>query len=142
MAVNDQFETWDGITALLQSYCSAVDLRDADRLAQLFTADAVLDLAPALQVHGPKAIAAGAQAMFEQGIATSHHIGTPQITRAAEGVYHVTTYVIVANRPLEGQGYTTYGRYEDDIRAVKGRFLIKRRKLYAHVQDGDGPDRH
>jgi len=135
------FDTWLKINALLQSYCEAIDGRDAELLAMVFAKDAVLDLSPDVQVSGRTAIVKGTRTMFENKVQTSHHIGTPRLSRNEDG-WGATTYAIVANRPPTGPGYTMYGRYEDLIIQEASSFVIKSRKIICHVVDGDGPDRN
>ncbi len=143
MKNNICFETWLSICQLIQSYSEVIDKREADKLANLFTEEGILDISPNQRVIGSKAIADGARKMFSQEVKTSHHIGQPNIRHGVElNQYIATTYTMVVNRPKIGSGYTMYGHYVDEIIKQEDLFLIQKRKIVAHLLDGEQLNRH
>ncbi|MCZ9341439.1 nuclear transport factor 2 family protein, partial [Streptomyces sp. TRM76130] len=111
------------IIDLVTTYCFALDRRDFDRVASVFTEDAAVQNAfdaymPegekfAGVVTGGRALADGVSRMFSRLDATQHLLGATIVEPTDEGA-HASTQV-VAHHHRGGEYYHTGGTYEDDL---------------------------
>jgi 3-phenylpropionate/cinnamic acid dioxygenase small subunit len=130
----------EAIRDLLYTYCRACDLNDPDGIGACFTADCRADYGPDAREPGAAARRAQAErdlALFE---ATSHLLGNVSIEFEGDDRARTTSVVHAWHRPLRGEPWSLYARYEDVVvRAAPGWLIDERRLLVAGTepsQDG------
>ncbi len=129
---------WLAINTGLQSYADAIDRGDVAGILALFWPDAVWDYAPGATRQGHAEIAAFFAERFSVFARTSHHVGTPVVRALPQpGDFESTSYLLATHVLRDGKTYTGYGRYVDTFRARGERLLISRRRVVAHLMQGD-----
>jgi 3-phenylpropionate/cinnamic acid dioxygenase small subunit len=139
-AIDARLADREAIRDLLYTYCRACDLNDLDGIGACFTADCRADYGPDAREPGAAARRAQAErdlALFE---ATSHLLGNVSIDFEGDDLARTTSVVHAWHRPLRGEPWSLYARYEDVVvRAAPGWLIEERRLLVAGTdpsQDG------
>jgi hypothetical protein len=117
----------EALAQLLERYARAVDDRDVDALAALFTDDAIV-----IGARGEQSIADWLDSMrAPRAFPVSMHLfGTPLVELSPDGASaSLDTYAVVHQLGGEGQGDLTLGvRYLDDVVRDGGAWRIRRRR--------------
>jgi 3-phenylpropionate/cinnamic acid dioxygenase small subunit len=129
------------IIAVLNDYARALDTRDWELLASLFTLDALVDYTAegGPLCRGPDAVVADCQADFDGLEATQHLIGNVTITVAGDHA-DATCYVHAWHYSAAAQDGTTLllvGGYRDRLARTGGTWKIVRRSLEVAFQSGN-----
>ncbi|KAB8360813.1 hypothetical protein FH972_024547 [Carpinus fangiana] len=123
--------TFEQIQYTINTYAHAVDFKQYDRLAKVFTPDAVADfpgLAP--DVRGLPAI----QEMLEKttGKYTYQHLQGSPLVDAEDGAAKATTYfraVLFGSGDFQGQAVHMFGAYKDELTRINEGWRISRRDV-------------
>ena len=137
-------QTWQDqqdISALLIQYGCALDNRDWDALAGVFSADAQVEYGSLGLFEGPSAIVAVARAFIESCGATQHLIGNIRINvegnQAQAQCYVQATHA--AQQTQDPRLMTLWGEYRDQlVRSDNGWVIIKRSLHIQHVHGDIG----
>ncbi len=119
------------IADLLHSYADAVDARDWDGLAQLFTPAAEADYGELGGVQqGRAAIVGHCAGALQQFTATQHLIGNVRVLLASDGSATTTcSFLAVHVRPDGAPPFVVGGRYADEVTRTADGWRIARRLL-------------
>jgi len=129
------------ITAVLHDYARALDRRDWELLASLFTANAVVDYSSegGPVCHGPEPVVADCQEDFAGLDATSHLIGN--VTIAVDGDSARASSVVhawhVRQAAAGGSTLLLVGGYEDRLVRTPGGWRLAARTLTVAFQAGN-----
>ena len=128
----------DDLRAVKARYCRFLDTKDWDGLADLFTADAVLDVREDTgnpPLIGREAVMAQIKAAVIEA-RTAHQVHSPEITilgeDAAEAIWAMQDRVVwnAGRSPLAGvASITGYGHYHEHYVRQEGRWRIASLKL-------------
>jgi 3-phenylpropionate/cinnamic acid dioxygenase small subunit len=127
---DDAQDRWE-ISDLLYGYADAVDGRDWDRLASLFTPAAEADYGDlgGLQ-QGREAIVGHCAGALQQFTATQHLIGNVRVSFAAAGSATTTcSFLAVHLRTGGASPFVVGGRYADEVSHTQDGWRIARRHL-------------
>jgi uncharacterized protein (TIGR02246 family) len=137
-------EDRDEIADLLARYCFAIDLRDWDRLCEVFGRDAVITYSGPRTTTGIDAIVDFFRTKASVAAATQHLLQTSQVWATgpdgAAGLTHVTAHHVPdgAARPAdEASTYTVTGTYADEFIRTDEGWRIARRVLTLLTRAGD-----
>jgi len=118
------------------AYATALDTRDWEALAALFTDDARWEYrASGEQVHGPQAIAARMKPALEHLDATQHFNGNHVITIHGDEAEHTSYYQ--AQHVRDGELFLGAGRYEDRLRRTPDGWRLTARVLISVWSEGN-----
>ena len=112
---------------LIFAYCRHFDLNEPERVAALFTDDAVVDYGPEFpDLVGAAAIAESVAAGLEQTfLATSHHVSNIQIAFDAPGRARSVSYLYAWHRYVDGSpDGELWGRYRHSFRRTDAGWRI------------------
>jgi SnoaL-like domain len=128
------------IADLLYEYCDLVDAnRQADVVA-LFAMDAEYDHGHGRVYHGSGELST-LFAALDLNEATSHHLSNVRIQVADPVSATCHSYVYAYHRRLgSGDEVHLWGRYDDIVTCVSGRWRFCRRRLTAAAERGIAPD--
>jgi 3-phenylpropionate/cinnamic acid dioxygenase small subunit len=131
MSGSDHAQDRWAISDLLHSYADAVDARDWDGLAQLFTSRAEADYGDLGGVHqGRAAIVGHCAGALEQFTATQHLIGNVRVLLAGEESATTTcSFLAVHLRPAGAPPFVVGGRYADELTRTADGWRIASRLL-------------
>jgi uncharacterized protein (TIGR02246 family) len=124
-----ELEARESIRATMAAYNAAGDRGRPEGLAACFAADGVLD-GPGGAIEGRAAIEAEIQGIIERGSAGAarkfvhHHVSSIDIYELTPQAARVRCYYAV----LTDQGLDHWGRYEDQLVPVDGRWLFAYRR--------------
>ena len=123
-------EDKQAITEVLYAYCAHLDRMDLDALADLFTADCVVEYGPEprLQSRGSDGLR-GDLARMWRWARTSHHLSNVMVALDGDSVNAgATSYVIAWHERPDGSTATMMGQYRDRLAKTDGRWRISRRR--------------
>lgn len=128
----------DRLQQLKARYCRFLDTKDWDGFANLFTADAIMDVSQDTgndPLSGTAAIVAQVRHAVDYA-ATSHQVHSPEIEIAADDTAHAIWAMqdrVVwqpGKSPIEGVGSITgYGQYHETYRCIDGEWKIASLRL-------------
>jgi hypothetical protein len=124
-----ELEARESIRATMAAYNAAGDRGRADGLAACFAEDGVLE-GPSGPVAGRAAIEADINGIIERGSTGAqrkfvhHHVSSIDIYDVTPNAARVRCYYEV----LTDQGLDHWGRYDDELVPVEGRWLFARRR--------------
>ena len=127
------------ISALLIDYGCALDNRDWQALAEVFTADARVSYGNLGLFEGQAAIVEVARAFIESCGATQHLIGNIRISIDGEQA-QARCYVQATHAALQSADarlMTLWGEYRDQLVCSDGRWRISQRSLHIQHVHGD-----
>ena len=119
------------IAAAMATYARCADLNLPDEQAMTFAPDARASYHPGVWIEGRDAVAAAMRGSLARYQATSHHVGTIEITFDGADSATAESTVIAWHRRLDGSEWTLYGRYVDRWVRSEGSWLIAERVLRA-----------
>jgi hypothetical protein len=124
------------ITDTVVAYATAIDGRNWNLFESLFTRDAVWDYRGGDGRHtGPKQIVARVAPTISRLDATQHLLTNHVIVLEGDTARHTCYYLA---QHLRGGGhFLAAGRYTDELRRVRGRWLISYRILISTWSEGD-----
>lgn len=132
------------IAELLVRYCFAIDLRDWDRLREVFGPEAVITYSGPRTTNGIDAIVDFFRTTTSVVAVTQHLLQTSQVWAtapdAAAGLTHVTAHHVPDGAALpadEGSTYTVTGTYADEFIRTDEGWRIARRVLTLLTRAGD-----
>lgn len=140
MAAPQAWREWadrDAIARVLIDYCDALDRMELERIAALFTPDAVVAYGPAEHLcttGGGEAVAA-ALARLWRFTRTSHHLSNIAIDFDGPDRADARSYVIAWHERPDGSTATLYGQYADRLVRSGGRWLIASRTQFMNGSD-------
>ena len=115
------------IQELMAVYSRCIDFGRWQELPDLFTEDCSLDFGAVMGKHEGKAAVRGfADMLAKTGLTMRHYVTNCIITGDGEKA-ESTTYVL-AFTGQAGKLRPTTGRYEDELRKVGGRWLLRARR--------------
>jgi hypothetical protein len=115
------------IQELMAVYSRCIDFGRWQELPDLFTDDCTLDFGAVMGKHEGKAAVRGfADMIAKTGLTMRHYVTNCIITGDSENA-EATTYVL-AFTGAPGKLHPTTGRYEDELRKVGGRWLLRARR--------------
>ena len=131
-----EFQDYLDIVNLLQDYVNAIDHGDVDGILARFTPDAHWDFSPSQQRYGHDDIRDFFKDRFSEFARTHHLCGPPRLTLQDDGSIHSVAYIQASHFLADGKPYNMRGRYVDLLRRHDGRWLIARRSVIVHMQEG------
>jgi ketosteroid isomerase-like protein len=118
------------ITETLHAYCALVDSRDIEALLDLFTGDAVIDLGHGAVFAGTSELRRVLIDRIGRWTTTNHHCSTTTLRRYDGAAAAATSYIYAFHdSPERNRTMHLWGRYEDDLARIEGRWLIRERRL-------------
>ena len=118
------------------AYATAIDTRDWDMFAALFTPDAVWEYRAGGERHtGPDKIADRVRPTIDQLDATQHLLTNHVVAVDGDAATHTCYYM--AQHLRGDRRFLAAGRYTDELRRVDGRWLISARALISTWAEGD-----
>jgi ketosteroid isomerase-like protein len=123
---------------LAAEYCRTLDLMDLDALAALFTADCVVEYGPAdmMRSKGSANLRQSLERMWRY-TRTAHHLANVQIHFESEDAATMTSALTAWHEGPDGDSWTLYGRYDDQVIRADGHWRFARRRLSV-VGNGGG----
>lgn len=140
MTPNDLHEQRWQILQVLHRYCENVDRKDWEGMRAVFTEDTVGDY------NGM--VVEGLQTLIDSGISnmanemivrTQHNVSNPRITIDGDKARCVTNYYAVhlGGGRFEGQIYSMWGEYDDQLVRTDQGWRIARRDYQTFFTEGD-----
>ena len=115
------------IQDLMARYSRAIDFGRWDELPTFFTEDCTLDFGKLMGSHqGRDAVRGFANVLAGTGLTMRHYVTNCIIEGGGDRAI-ATTYVLAFTGSL-GNLMPTTGRYEDELRKVNGRWLLRVRR--------------
>ena len=127
------------IADLIHAYCRHVDANEPDKVAELFSADCVVDYGPGLggPIRGAEALAAALGPGLARFEATHHQVSNIELTSLSRNRATGIAYVTAWHRfPGDTPDAVLYGQYHDVFQRHHGRWEIAERRLLASGETG------
>lgn len=123
---------------LVYAYCDAMDVGDATRAADLFTESARLVGHGDRDVRGTAALLEHFRSEIDGSCATAHLSSNLRAEwHDAEGVWRVTSYLMVWRKDVSGRQDRTYLQCRDEMVRDGARLRIRQRSLTVQGEESD-----